>query len=141
MATGLRMIMSSTRRPTNFTAMAVPPMTLALPGVVTPLVTPQRIARWSCSSKGLKESMILRCGVRGSVFSLWSLWEPMARGVLPVWQWASTRPGVRSLPPASRVSTPSGASAVGPTARILPASIRIWPPGISGPDMGLMYAF
>ena len=140
-AAGFFIIMSSTRLPTNFTAIAVPPIMFALPGVVTPLVTPAFMARLSCGSYGLNESIILSCGVSGSFFSLWSGDMPIARAESPVWQCASTMPGVTRRPSASIISASSGASTLTPMPAIFPPSISISPLAMSSPAMGRMCAF
>ena len=62
--------MSSIHIPLVFTAANCPPITLALPGPITAVVTPASIADWNPPSKGFIPSIALICGVIGSLASL-----------------------------------------------------------------------
>ena len=133
-AAGYLRIMSSTQSPYSFIATNVPPSTFAEPGPVTAVVTPPPIALPNASSRGLMPSMARISGVTGPEYSFVSLpSQRLASSCMPMWQCASTKPGVTMQPAASMISVPAGTSRFCPTATILPPSMRICPFSMSPP--------
>ena len=108
-------------------------MTFALPGRIWAVVIPafSAASRPPSSAFALMASIALICGVAGSVISFPSLpAQPMVSSQMPMWQWASTRPGITTFPDASMTSASFGTFTSTPTSTILPSSMRIVPSSI-----------
>jgi len=102
-----------------------PPITLALPGPVNTAVTPELTASLNASSSGLIASIALKWGVEGAVISFPSEpAQPLLSSHMPIWQWASIRPGVTVKPLQSLTSAPSGAFSPLPTLSMIPSFIN-----------------
>ena len=117
-----------------FTTTPVPPMTLALPGSIWTVVIPAFMAASSPPSSALAliPSRALMWGVAGSVASFPSLpAQPIFSSEMPMWQWASTSPGITTFPVTSMTSASSGTLILLPTFTILPPSMRTVPPSMT----------
>ena len=109
-------------------------MTLALPGRIWTVVIPAFTAASSppSSALALMASSALMWGVAGSVASLPSPpAQPIFSSMMPMWQWASMRPGITTFPVTSMTSASSGTLILLPTLTIFPPSMRMVPPSMT----------
>ena len=124
--TSSRITISSTTRPHVLTAAVRPPIGFAEPGLTTALVTPPRSASLKPTSAGLIASSARSFAPSTTVLSFVSSPDqPSPSSWTPRWPWASTSPGVSTIPdPSTTVREPScgtATSAAVPTCAIRPS--------------------